>query len=72
MNLPISTEDARIHTQTYEPLLFGDETFFISTFFLGFSVWCFDKNVQMVNEDIDYKENRRKKIKERLDLKRDR
>ena len=70
MDLPISTED--LHTEMCEPLLFGDETFFITTLFLGFSVWCFDKNVQMVNEDIDYKENRQKNIKERLDWKRDR
>ena len=69
MDVPM---DLRIDDRDYEVLLFGDETFFITTFGLGFGVWCFDKNVQMVNEDISYGENRKKKIKKRLDLKRDR
>ena len=47
----------------YDFLLFGDETFFITTSGPGFGVRCFDKNVQMVNEDISSKEHRKKNVK---------
>ena len=72
MDIPTSTSDMHVHHWEHGPLLFGDETFLITTFGPCLGVWCFDRNVQLFNEDIDYKENRKKKIKERLDLKRER
>ena len=72
MDTPTSTSDMLVHHWEHEPLLFGDETFLIITFGPGFAVWCFNRNVQLFNEDIDYKENRKKNIKKRLDLKRER
>ena len=70
VDIPQSTLD--LHYEAwYNPLLFGDEIFFITTFSQGFGVWCFDKNVQLFKEDISYKENRKRNIKERLDSKRD-
>ena len=70
VDIPYSTLDLR-YVGGYNPLLFGDETFFITTFGQGFGVWCFDKNVQLFNEDISYKEDRKRNIKKRLDSKRD-
>ena len=70
VDIPYSTLDL-FYEAGYNPLLFGDEIFFITTFSKGFGVWCFDKNVQLFNEDISYKENRKRNIKERLDSKRD-
>ena len=51
--------------------LLGDETFLVAFFDEGLSVWCFDANVRMFNEDIAYKEQRSKNIKRRLEMKRD-
>ena len=49
--------------------LVGDGTFLIATFPLGFRVWCFDKNVQLFNEDLTYKEWRKKTINTGFDKK---
>ena len=49
--------------------LLGDGTFLIATFRLGFRVWCFDKNVQLFNEDFTYKEWRKNNINKGFDLK---
>lgn len=37
-------------------VLCGDETFLVEMSNAGFSVWCFDKNVAMANEDSNYKQ----------------
>lgn len=49
--------------------LLGDETFLVSVFTQGFTVWCFDANVQIFNEVIAYKEERKNNMEERLLLK---
>ncbi len=49
-------------------LFFGDETFLISVFQPGFCVWCFDANVPIFKEEIDYKEERKSNIERRLRL----
>ena len=72
MGIPNSSWDLRIDDMDFEPLLFGDETFFITAFGLGFFVWCFDKNIQLFNEDIFYTENRTETIRKPLDMKRGR
>ena len=72
MGIPSAISDLRIDGWNFVPLLFGDETFFIITSGSGFFVCCFDKNVQLFNEDVSYTENRKIKIKKRLDLKRGR
>lgn len=69
MNTPISTPEFDLQFQQVQ-YLFGDETFLIAVFQLGFCVWCFDANVQMANEDTSYKEQRKNNIKRRLDPKR--
>ena len=38
--------------------VFMDETFFIHVLPKGWTVWCFDKNIQMANEDLEYGEAR--------------
>lgn len=50
---------------------FGDEMFLICVYAQGFSVWCFDPIVQLFNEDIAYKEQRKSNMDRRLRLKRD-
>ena len=73
MTIPISTSNLRLREDgRHEPLLFGDETFFITTFSPGFGVWCFDKNVQLHNENTSYKEKRTNNINQRLNSKRER
>ena len=52
-------------------LRFGDETFLICVSPEEFCVWCFDANVQLFNEDIAYKEQRKSNLDRRLLLKQD-
>ena len=52
-------------------LRFGDEIFLICVAGEGFCVWCFDANVQLFNEDIAYKEQRKSNRDRRLLLKQD-
>lgn len=55
-----------------EIMPFGDETFLVYAFVAGFYVWCFDANVQLFNEDINFKERRKSNIEKRLLLKQER
>lgn len=52
-------------------LRFGDETFLICVSPEEFCVWCFDANVQLSNEVIAYKEQRKSNLDRLLLLKRD-
>ena len=38
-----------------EGSLLGDDTFLVHILPSGFCVWCFDKNIRMANENIEYK-----------------
>ena len=40
------------------PWILGDETYLLRVFEGGFVVWCFDKNITMVNEDMGYRKFR--------------
>ena len=40
----------------------GDETFLILVGAKDWKVWCFDKNIQMANEDLEYREARSKRL----------
>ena len=70
MGFPI---DDPIQKETSGPmdLRFGDETFLICVSPEDFCVWCFDANVQLFNEDIAYKEQRKSNMDRRLLLRRD-
>ena len=70
VDIPTSTKDLRT-SKEFPRYLFGDETFVIAIIGPVTYIWCFDKNVQMVNEDISYRENRKKNIKKRHALWRD-
>ena len=70
MHVPISTPQFNLYSNL-QAYLFGDDTFLIAVFNHGFRVWCFDKNVQMVNEDAIYKRERERNIKRRLESKRE-
>ncbi len=50
-------------------LLFGDETFFISVSQPGFCVWCFDSNVPIFKEEINYRQRRKSSRERRLRIK---
>ena len=67
MDVSIYAHEFDTHIQEEpEALLFGDETFLILNSGRGFCVWCFDKNVQLSNEDMAYKEQRRNNIERRI------
>ena len=53
--------------ESYEELCFGDETFLIHLGPSGcWKVWCFDKNIQMANEDLGYRSLRLKNPQKRI------
>lgn len=52
--------------------LFGDEIFLVKVFKEGFCIWCFDKNVRMVNEDDNYRTSRRYLLEQNIRSKKDR
>ncbi|CAD6580983.1 MAG: hypothetical protein ASARMPREDX12_000322 [Alectoria sarmentosa] len=71
MDLSADTQKLVLRRQEeYDPeiLPFGDETFLVFVSTQGFRVWCFDANVQMFNEDIAYKKERRSNMERRLKL----
>ena len=69
--IDFSTEyDQRVFKDLDEDVaLLGDEIFLIAASSIGFRVWCFDANVQMANEDITYKEERKSRIKRQFNSK---
>ena len=60
--------NAQVRFEWDEPeiLPFGDETFLIYVCSQGFSVWCFDANVQLFNEEVAYKEERKSRMAKRI------
>ena len=46
----------------YKHLVLGDETFLIYVSSNGWKVWCFDRNIQMANEDLEYRQTRWKRL----------
>lgn len=49
-----------------QTILFGDEIFIIIALGKGFSVWCFDANVQLFKEDNHYAQQRKMNMDRRL------
>ena len=47
-------------------LLMGDERFLVANTREGVTVWCFDKQITMPNEDIQYRERRQQEVKARV------
>ena len=69
MDISIYTQEFDLlmkETEDPETRLLGDETFLILNSGPGFCVWCFDKNVQLSNEDMAFKEQRRNNIERRI------
>lgn len=47
-------------------MILGDETFLIHVGLGGWRVWCFDKNIQMANEDLGYRRTRLENLQKQI------
>ena len=60
-NLPFSIRESDLRNGR-KHITLGDETFLVHVGPRGWRVWCFDKNIQLANEDLDYRYTRKKQI----------